>query len=80
MSQKGKELLSNAEVCGELLLHLVNNILDTGKVEIGELEINPAPTKIYDALEKIWGVCAELIKKRKLKGQIRIPRDLPKDP
>lgn len=75
---KARELLLNAEICGELLIHLINNILDTGKVELGELEINPIPTKIYDAVEKVWSVCSELIKRKELKGSIRIPRDLPR--
>ena len=77
LSDRAKELLFNAEVCGELLLHLVNNILDTGKVEIGELEINPAPTKIYSALEKIWGVCSELIYQKNLRGTMRIQKNIP---
>ena len=78
LNERTKELLLNAEVCGELLLHLVNNILDTGKVELGELEINPTPTRIYDALEKIWGVCSELIVKKSLRGCMRIQNNLPK--
>ena len=55
ITQKAKDLVINAEVCSELLLHLVNNILDTGKAEIGDLEINPIPTRIYDTIERIWG-------------------------
>ena len=78
ISPRVKELLLNAEVCGEVLLHLVNNILDTGKVEIGELEINLAPTRIYDTIEKVWGVCSELIKRKNIQGKIKIPNDLPK--
>ena len=54
INQRAKDLLKNAGVCGELLIHLVNNILDTGKVEVGELEITPTSIKILPALEKIW--------------------------
>ena len=78
LSQRTKELLLNAEVCGELLLHLVNNILDTGKVEIGELEINPAPNKIYDTCERIWSICSELIRRKDLRGCMKIQNNLPK--
>lgn len=78
INERAKELLLNAEVCGELLIHLVNNILDTGKVEIGELEINPAPTRVYATLEKIWGVCSELIRRKGLNGSMKVQRDLPK--
>jgi signal transduction histidine kinase len=35
LTPRARELFVNAEMCGELLLHLVNNILDTGKAEIG---------------------------------------------
>lgn len=77
LSEKARDLLKNAEVCSQLLLHLVNNILDTGKVEIGDLEINPEPTHIYDSLEKVWGICSELIKKKKLHGRMCIQKDIP---
>lgn len=55
ISNGAKELLSNSEVCAEVLMQLVNNILDVGKAEIGDLEINPAPTNIFENIEKIWG-------------------------
>jgi len=77
ISDKVKDLLLNAEVCGELLLHLVNNILDTGKVEIGELEINPNPVKIYDMMERTWGVCSELIRRKNLKGKMKLKKNIP---
>ena len=73
-----KELLLTAEVCGELLLHLVNNILDTGKVEIGELEINPSPNKVHETLQKIWGICSELIKQKGLYGRMKISKSIPR--
>lgn len=50
---RARDFLLNAEVCGELLFHLINNILDTGKAAIGELEIHPVPTKTYEAFERI---------------------------
>jgi len=78
LTDRAKELLLNAEVCGELLLHLINNILDTGKVEIGDLEITYSPTRMSESLEKIWGVCSELIKRKNLHGRITIQKSLPK--
>jgi len=79
LNTRARELLLNAEVCGELLLHLVNNILDTGKVEIGELEINPSATKIYDTLERIWGICSELIRRKNFTGNLKIQNNIPKN-
>ena len=78
LSERVKELLLNAEVCGELLLHLVNNILDTGKVEIGELEVDPKSTKIFDALERIWSISSELIRHKGLLGTMTIQKDMPR--
>ena len=77
LSDKVKDLLLNAEVCSELLLHMVNNILDTGKVEIGDLEINPTPVRFYDAMERVWSVCSELIKRKNLRGKMRIQKTIP---
>jgi len=77
ISMKVKDLLMNAEVCSELLLHMVNNILDTGKVEIGDLEINPNPIRIYDTIERVWSVCSELIKRKSLRGTLKIQKDIP---
>jgi signal transduction histidine kinase len=78
VSEKAKELLLNAEHCAEMLLHLINNILDTGKVELGDLEINTSPIKIYDVMERVWSVCAELIKNKHLRGRMKIQKDIPK--
>ena len=72
-----KELLSNAEVCGELLLYLVNNVLDTRKMEVEELELDLRPTHIYDSLEKIWSICSELIKHKDLQGKMKVQKNLP---
>jgi len=78
LTPRARELFVNAEMCGELLLHLVNNILDTGKAEIGELEVTPVPTKIYETFERIWSVCAELMKRKGLNGTMKMKGDMPR--
>ena len=78
LTTKAKEFLTNADVCSELLLHLISNILDTGKAEIGDLDITPAPVRTYDCLEKTWRICTELIRRKALRGHINIRKDLPK--
>lgn len=77
LDEKVKDFMLNAEVCAELLLHLVNNILDTGKVEIGELEVNPMPVRIYDTMERIWSITSELVRRKNLRGSIRIQNNIP---
>ena len=46
LTDRAKSFVQNADICAESLLHLLNNILDSGKVEIGDLEVNPAPANI----------------------------------
>ena len=77
LPEKTKDLLQNAQICGSLLLNLVNNILDTGKVDIADLEISPRPTKIYESIQQTWSLCSELIKEKKLNGRIRIHKHIP---
>jgi len=78
-NHKISSYLQNASVCSEVLLHLINNILDSGKVEVGELEITPTNSRIYDSFKKIWNVCSELIKRRSLVGSLTISKTIPKN-
>ena len=77
LTEKSKDILKTADLCGELLLHLVNNILDTGKAEIGDLEINPTPNNIYQTVERAWSICSELIRRKSLTGKIKIAKNIP---
>jgi len=61
-----------------MLLQLINNILDTGKMEIGELEINPTPIPIEKTLERIWSLCSCLLSAKDLKGQLRVSKYIPR--
>ena len=74
---KVSDMLQNAEVCAELLLHLINNILDTGKAEKAELEVNPEPIKVYDTMERVWSICSELIRRKNLLGRMNIQKNIP---
>jgi len=76
-SGKVKDLLNSCELFGGLLLNLINNALDVGKAEVGELEVNPTSTVIYDTFEKIWNVSVQLIKNRQLEGYMRLHNKIP---
>jgi len=69
--------LETSQISGELLLHLINNILDSGKAEIGELEVNPTASNVVNMLERAWIVCADLIRKKGLDGCLRLDRFMP---
>ena len=78
LTSKAEEHLKNASFCGELLNHLVNNILDTGKAEIGDLEINPIAVNVCEMFGKIWSMCSDIIGRKNLRGSMRIDKCLPK--
>ena len=77
LPSKAKGLLRSAEICSDLLLYLVNNILDSGKIEVNDLEVNETPGGIYNTVEKIWRTCAELIDPKSIHGRLRIENNIP---
>jgi len=77
LSAKAVEMVNTAKVCGEILLHNINNVLDTGRYEIGKLEVHSVPTQLSGLFQKTWGIYSELLRQKKLKGQLRIDKDLP---
>jgi len=77
LSGKATEMINIAKVCGEILLHNINNVLDTGKQEIGKLEVNPVLTQLPEMFQRTWSIYSELLKQKKLKSQLKIEKDLP---
>lgn len=51
---KVKDILQGAKLCSKILLQSINNILDSGKIEINELEINNMPVRTKSLFNKIW--------------------------
>jgi len=72
-----KEIIKTAKVCGELLLQLINNVLDTGKSDLGKLEISPGPTKVHDLFQRVWAISTELISRKNLKSHLKIEKKIP---
>ena len=77
LPEQTKEMVRTSQICAELLLQLVNNILDIGKCDIGKLEINPSPTKVHDLFQRIWAISGELISRKKLKSHIKVEKRVP---
>lgn len=76
---KVKEYLEDAEVGASLLIQLINNILDSGNLDVGELDISPSAQIIHCTLSRAWRMCAYLLKAKGLKGQFRIMKSLPRN-
>ena len=74
---ESRETIKTAQMCAELLLQLINNALDIGKFDLGKLEVNATPTRVYDCFEKIWAISSDLISRKNLKSHIKIEKKVP---
>ena len=77
ISDQTKTMVKTSQICAELLLQLVNNILDVGKCDIGKLEVNQSPTEVHELFHRIWTVSRELIANKKLRSHIKIEKKVP---
>ena len=77
LPKQTQEMIKTSQICAEILLQLVNNILDVGKSHIGKLEVALAPTAIHQLLERIWAVSGELISRKRLAGHIKVDKKIP---
>ena len=70
--------ITRAKFCAELLLHNLNNILDTGKlINKGNLEIAPVTVNLSQYLHSIWDIVKMMAMKKQLHPMLVIPKPLP---
>ena len=70
--------LIRSKFCAELLLHNLNNILDTGKLSNkGTLEVTPTIVSTSQYLHSMWDIIKMMVMKKQLKPVLLIPRVLP---
>ena len=77
ISLETRKMVNTAQICAEVLLQLVNNILDIGKHDLGKLEIDPSPNKIHSSFQRMWKISSEQISQKNLKGHIKIEKRVP---
>jgi len=79
INPKVKEYLEQAQIGGEILLHFINNILDSGKASIGKLEVNfDNECNIYCLCEQIWSISRRIISHKGLNGLLKVNEKVPK--
>ena len=72
------QFLSSAQVCGEVLKNFVHNILDSGKLEKGNLEVSPERKDVMNLLRNVWSVCGRIIENKRLDGFLEIEKNVPR--
>ena len=73
-----RQYLSSAKVCGEILKNFVNNILDSGKLENGNLEVSPERKDVMKFLQNVWTICGRVIQNKRLNGYLEVEKNVPK--
>ena len=71
--------LLRAKFCGELLLHHLNNILDTGKLtNKNVLEISPVNLKTSEYIQSMWDFMEMMVRKKNLRPDLYVSRSIPR--
>jgi len=53
---KDKETLKTAENCGEILTHIIGNVLDVSKLQAEKIQVEYNPCNIREILQKIYDI------------------------
>ena len=77
-SRKTREALANIYSSGDLLLHIINDILDLSKIEAGKLEIVPADYDVPDLINDVVHLNIGRINNKPIEFHLNINEDMPK--
>lgn len=70
--------LDTIQHSGEHLLTLINDILDTAKIEVGKVTLSPEPVRLNTFLETIMGIIRSRAEAKGLAARLETPATLPK--
>ena len=62
---------------GNALLTIINDILDFSKIDAGQLELDPQPFKLAEAIEDVATLVSAKVEEKELELAVRIAPDLP---
>jgi len=77
LSDEQRKLLGLARLSGEVLLHLINDILDYSKIEAGRLELEPVDFDLRQTCKDAMDLLAERISQKGLAAVQLVSEDLP---
>jgi signal transduction histidine kinase/CheY-like chemotaxis protein len=78
ITEEQRDYLETIRVCGETLLHLVNNIMDLAKVDAGKLALEKLPFDLDLLIHDAVTVIAPLARARGLALRQDVPADVPR--
>lgn len=70
--------LKQAKVCGHILRNFILNILESGKIERSSLQVTYERTDSSEWFSKLWMITCEIIRNKRLKGFMKISKNVPK--
>jgi len=77
LNERQKKYVNNVLTSGKHLLVLINQILDTAKVESGKMKLALSIVPMKSLLNEISMLIADMAGKKKLQMLLEIPEDLP---
>ena len=78
LNDKQKTYVKNILSSGKHLLLLINQILDTSKIEAGKMRLDLSMVDLKSLLHEISQLMANLVGKKKLQMELEISEELPK--
>jgi signal transduction histidine kinase/CheY-like chemotaxis protein len=77
LDDEQRRLLELARLSGEVLLHLINDILDYSKIEAGRLELEPVDFDVRQICREAMDLLLDRISKKGLKAIYDVDTDVP---
>lgn len=79
VSEEINEDAENIRSAGNLLLHIINDVLDMSKLESGQMKLMEAPYNIGDILSEVVGMLWNPATEKGLEFRIELSPDLPRE-
>lgn len=77
LNEKQRRYAANIQTSGKLLLEMINDILDLGKIEAGKMQVSPTSFNLSDLIEGQCDILRSLVDEKNVDLQIEIAPGMP---